>query len=79
MRYGGEVNSAGVETVDRVHEYHKYAAACVLLSEQVRERDVKAKLLILAQEWARLAAQVENNIRRGLLSDTAPPSMCRIR
>jgi hypothetical protein len=58
--------------VERVGEYRKYAAECVLLAKQAKEPTDKDKLLAMARAWSRLAELAEkhrlqksrNNTRR---------------
>lgn len=47
--------------MERVNDYRRHAAECVLLSEQTTDPLVKSKLLAMALSWARLAELAERN------------------
>jgi hypothetical protein len=49
--------------MERVRDYQRYAAECLLLSEEVSDPVVKGRLLAMAQGWARLADLAEKNAR----------------
>jgi hypothetical protein len=50
-----------------MQNYQRYAAQCLLLSEQVTDPDSRARLLAMAQGWARLAELAEKNARNALI------------
>jgi hypothetical protein len=50
-----------------MRHYQRYAAQCLLLSEQVSDPSSRAKLLAMAQGWARLAELAEKNARNALI------------
>lgn len=61
VRYSGVPASESV--VDRVHEYQRHAAECLLLAEQVADPASRTRLLAMAQSWARLLDLAEKNKR----------------
>jgi hypothetical protein len=46
-------------TVERVREYRRYAAECVLLAEQIKEPAERGKVFAMARAWSRLAELAE--------------------
>jgi hypothetical protein len=58
--------------MERVRDYHRHAAECVLLAEQVRDLETKAKLLAMAQAWSRLADLAERNVHTDIVYEYAP-------
>jgi len=50
-----------------MRDYQRYAAQCLLLSEQVTDPVSRSRLLAMAQGWARLAELAEKNARNALL------------
>jgi hypothetical protein len=59
--------------MERVRDYQRYAAECILLSEEVRDPDTRAKLIAMAQQWARLAQLAEKNARNDVVYETPEP------
>ena len=53
--------------MERTRDYQRYAAQCLLLSEQVSDPASRAKLLAMASGWARLAELAEKNARNELI------------
>ena len=47
--------------MERVGEYRKYAAECVVLAKQATEPTDKDKLLAMARAWSRLAELAEKH------------------
>jgi len=52
--------------MERVRDYQRYAAECLLLSEEVNDPLAKGRLLAMAQGWARLADLAVKNARNGV-------------
>jgi hypothetical protein len=46
--------------VERLRDYQRHAAECLLLADQVTDPVSKFKLLAMAQAWARLAELAEH-------------------
>jgi hypothetical protein len=63
---GGEVEPA----VERIWDYQRYAAECLLLAEQTHDPATKSKLLAMAQVWTRLADLAEKNSYTDLVYET---------
>jgi hypothetical protein len=53
--------------MERVRDYQRYAAECLLLSEEVADPVAKGRLLAMAQGWARLADLAEKNARNDIV------------
>ena len=53
--------------MERTRDYQRYAAECLLLSEEVTDPLAKGRLLAMAQGWARLAELAEKNVRNDLV------------
>jgi hypothetical protein len=49
--------------MERVRDYQRYAAECLLLSEEVTDPVTKGRLLAMAQGWARLTDLAVKNAR----------------
>jgi len=58
--------------MERVRDYQRHAAECILLAEQVSDFEAKAKLLAMAQAWSRLAALAERNVHTDIVYEYAP-------
>ena len=56
--------------MERLRDYQRHAAECVLLAEQVQDRATKGKLLAMAQAWARLADLAEKNAHNDVVYET---------
>jgi hypothetical protein len=65
------------DPVERVRDYQRHAAECVLLAEQVHDPVSKGNLLAMAQGWARLAELALKNSRNDLVYET--PDVARSR
>jgi len=57
--------------MERLRDYRRYAAECLLLTEEVTDPVAKGRLLALAQAWARLADLAEKNVRNGLVGEAS--------
>jgi len=58
--------------MDRVRQYQRHAAECLLLSEQAADPVTRGKLLAMAQAWARLVELAERNSRPAPAYDRSP-------
>ena len=58
--------------MDRVRQYQRHAAECLLLSEQAGDPVTRGKLLAMAQAWARLVELAERNSRPAPAYDRSP-------
>jgi hypothetical protein len=56
--------------VERLWQYQRHAAECLLLAEQVADPADKAGLLAMAQAWSRLADLAERNARTDVVYET---------
>jgi hypothetical protein len=56
--------------MERVRDYQRSAAECLLLSEEVADPVAKGRLLAMAQGWARLADLAEKNARTDVVYET---------
>jgi hypothetical protein len=56
--------------MERLWEYQRHAAECLLLAEQVEDRAAKANLLGMAQAWSRLADLARKNTQCDLVYET---------
>lgn len=56
--------------MERVWDYERYAAECLLLSVQTTDPAAKARMMAVAQIWARLAELAEKNARNDIVYET---------
>ena len=56
--------------MERVRDYQRYAAECLLLSEEVSDPVAKGRILAMAQGWARLADLAAKNARTDVVYET---------
>jgi hypothetical protein len=59
-------------TMERVWDYKRHAAECLLLAEQVADRVSREKHLAMAQAWSRLAELAERNVRGNMFRQQPP-------
>lgn len=65
--------------MERVRDYQRHAAECVLLAEQVHDPVTKGKMLAMAQAWARLAELAQKNSRTDMVYETPGAARSRER
>ena len=53
--------------MERLWDYQRHAAECLLLAEEVHDPAARGRLLAMAQAWSRLAEQAEKNNRTDLV------------
>lgn len=63
-----------MSTVERVRDYQRYAAECLLLSTETRDPVDRGRLLAMAEAWTRLADLAEKNAQTDIVYETPPPA-----
>ena len=59
--------------MERVQDYWRHAAECLLLAEEVTDARSKARLLAMAQAWVRLTELAEKNRHTDIVYETPMP------